>query len=161
MQRTQQLSRSSFSRPMFSLALAGLCALLSSTAVAANNDLVQLITRFTEAQRTFQPAILAELTTADYVEVSPLGELDPRDKMLGFYGPENKIDPPPMTMTDTIVRTFGDAAVVITTLTYQVKYPDNTVHATAYRDTFVAHLTSSGWKLVSAQYTAVRPHKTP
>jgi hypothetical protein len=50
--------------------------------------LKQVIDQFTQAQVGFAPSVLRDLTTPEYIEVSPLGEVEPRDKMLGFYVPK-------------------------------------------------------------------------
>ena len=52
--------------------------------------IVQLVEAFTKAQHDFDQAQLRALTADDYVEISPIGEVDPRDKMLGFYDPAKR-----------------------------------------------------------------------
>jgi ketosteroid isomerase-like protein len=117
--------------------------------------LTDLVRRFTTAQQTFDVAALKALTSEDYIEVSPVGELDPREKMLGFYAPEHKTDGPPLAVSDISVRLFGDCGVVIATLSFTVQ--GRTVEM---RSTYVAHNESSEWKLVSAQATGIRPKAT-
>ncbi len=41
-----------------------------------------LLTAFVEAQRTFDVRQLDDVLAPDYVEISPAGEVDPRDKVL-------------------------------------------------------------------------------
>lgn len=41
-----------------------------------------------DAQRTFDQAAMDRLLAEDYVEVSPVGDVDPRAKVLSFYTPE-------------------------------------------------------------------------
>ena len=54
--------------------------------------------KFLEAQRSFDlPAIRAPTADND-VEVSPAGELDDREKMLGFYAPDKKTLAPPLAI---------------------------------------------------------------
>jgi len=49
-----------------------------------------LLRQFAEAQKNYDARVLDEILAPDYVEISPLGEVDPRAKVLGFYAPENK-----------------------------------------------------------------------
>lgn len=54
----------------------------------------------TDAQLHYQPEKLDKIFTADYVEISPVGGLDSREKVLGFYKPEMK--PPADNMSATV-----------------------------------------------------------
>ena len=47
--------------------------------------LKQLVGQLVDAQTKYDAAALDRLFTADYIEISPLGEFDPRNKVLGFY----------------------------------------------------------------------------
>ena len=122
--------------------------------------LTQLVERFSKAQQAFDVATLRDLTAEDYVEVSPLGEVDPRDKMLGFYAPEHKVDPPEMSIQDNQVRVFGDIGVVLARISYTMKGLDSQPHTHDLRATFVARKTSEGWKLVSTSFTPLRTPPT-
>ena len=78
-------------------------------------QVVQVVEAFNRAQNAFDQARLRALTTDDYVEISPIGEVDPRNKMLDFYDPAKKVAAPPMTLGDTTVRMAGrDVAIAIT-----------------------------------------------
>jgi len=158
---------------LFSAANCLLLSLLAGTVVAAiplgaqsvpgNDDsqaLTTLVQRFTKAQQSFDPATLKELTSEDYVEVSPIGDVDSRARMLGFYNPDKKIEAPAIDVKEVDVRRFGNAAVVIAKLSYDMRGPDNKSHTMELRSTFVAYRSSSGWKLVSSQYTGIRPPRT-
>ena len=124
--------------------------------VRAAGEVQRLIDAFTKAQRDFDQARLRALTTDGYVEISPIGEVDPRDKMLGFYAPANKVDAPAMTLSDISVRMVGrDTAVAITTIFYSVPTKDGP-RTVSMRAVFVAAHEGRSWKLGSAQYTPVR-----
>ena len=119
-------------------------------------ELTALVERFTRAQQGFDQPTLAKLTEESYIEISPLGEVDPRAKMLGFYAPEKKTAVPPLaTLSELDVRVYGDAGVVIAKLHW-----DLPGRAVEMRTTFVAHHGSEGWKLVSTAYTGIRPPPT-
>lgn len=117
--------------------------------------LTRLVQRFTQAQHDFDLPTLKSLTAENYVEVSPVGEVDPRDKMLGFYAPDKKSEAPPLTLSDLTVRVFGESAAVIAKISYDIPG-----HPMEIRGTFMAHHEASGWKLVSIQYTGIRPPRT-
>ena len=65
--------------------------------------LKSLVKQMTDAQTNFSPDALDKILTADYIEISPLGEFDTRDKVLGFYKPELK--PPADKMSATTEAT--------------------------------------------------------
>ncbi|MES2339474.1 MAG: nuclear transport factor 2 family protein [Pseudomonadota bacterium] len=103
------------------------------------------------AQRAFDPAALADVTMPDFVEISPVGEVDPRAKVLGFYAPaERRGTPPAMTLSEQSVRSFGDTAIV----TARVSFGPGAVRAV-----YVACKDKGRWALVSAQYTPIRGPK--
>ena len=77
--------------------------------------------------------------------------------MLGFYDPAKKVDGPPMTFGERSVRVIGrDAAVAVTAISYTVPAKDGP-RTVSMRAVFVAHRDRGTWKLVSAQYTPIRP----
>ena len=112
--------------------------------------LTELVHSFEEARHDFDLLTITRLVASDYVEVSPLGEVDPRDRMLGFYVPAKKVPAPPMALSELAVRSFGDSAAVLGKLTYTVPG-----HPLELRVTYLAHREVSGWKLVSVQYTGI------
>ncbi len=125
----------------------------AQSASAAADQLKPLVDRFTAAQVNFDAATLRDLTTPDYVEVSPVGDVDPRDKMLGFYSPEAKAQAPSATasVSEYSIRVFDKTAVVIAKVTFQMKGPDGKERTSYMRDTFICRQTDHGWKLFSVQ----------
>ena len=116
-----------------------------------------LLHTFVDAQRTFNLKQLDELLAADYVEISPAGEVDPRDKVLSFYAPDKKIaDPPPAALDEITTRVFDETAVSIARLTYLMKGPDGAAAPRSMRCVFVTRIVDRKWKLVSTQYTPIR-----
>lgn len=67
-----------------------------------------------------------------------------------------KVEAPAATVSEVNVRTFGQTAIIVAKVTFETKSSDakNPVHA--LRESFVAHWTSDGWKLASAQYTVIQ-----
>jgi hypothetical protein len=144
------------------LFFAGAPGALHAQQAASNSTeqtLTRMVERFTQAQVGYDPAVLGELTAPEYVEVSPLGEIDPREKMLGFYAPDKKdADAPTAEVSEVNVRVLGDFAVVLAKISFQPKSAENRAIVHALRETFVARSTPAGWKFVSAQYTSIYAH---
>jgi uncharacterized protein (TIGR02246 family) len=126
-----------------------------STPPAVVSGLVQ---RFIQAQKSYDPPTLKELTADNYVEVSPLGEVDTREAMLGFYNPAQRVDVPSASVSDQNVRVFGDTAVDIVAIKYEVAESGKPSHDVMIRATFVAIRQQGVWKLASAQYNTIQPH---
>lgn len=149
----------------FSSALAGLllaASLLASHGASAQENLsndgrgaAEAVSKFLDAQAHYDVPALRALTADQFVEISPLGEVDPRDKMMGFYA---KDAPPgaPIPVTDERqVRVFGDSAIVTLRISFTING-----QARSLRSNFVAHKEGTQWKVVSAQHTPMRPAKS-
>lgn len=114
--------------------------------------------KFLEAQRSFDLPAIRALTAENYVEVSPAGELDDREKMLGFYAPEKKVQAPPLAIENELTRVYGDVGIQTVKLTYTMM-AGGEQRKMSLRATLVAHKRAGEWKMVSAQYTGIRPPK--
>ncbi len=143
--------------------LAGVLALslMSASGFAnARADTAAAVTsvtnRFLEAQRSFDLPTIRALTAENYVEISPAGERDEREKMLGFYAPEKKTEAPPLAIETEQTRLFGDVAIQTVKLTYTMTAGGQTRNM-SLRATLVAHKRAGEWKMVSAHYTGIRP----
>jgi len=146
------------------LGISGLTAHSQTTSkdeVAIQSLVKQLIT----AQLGYDSPALDKIFTADYIEISPLGEFDPRSKVLGFYSPEEKakagkfsgdVEP-----TEYSIRIYGKFAVVIVRLNYTMTSDGKTLPPRSIRGTFVCRKEKDGWKIASAQYTGIRPPAPP
>jgi uncharacterized protein (TIGR02246 family) len=122
--------------------------------------LKSLVKQMTAAQATYDAAALDKLLTADYIEISPVGEFDSREKVLGFYKPELKPPAEKVTAkteaTDFSIRSYGKFAVVITRLNYTITSEGKPLPPRSIRATFVCRREKSVWKIASAQYTGIR-----
>jgi ketosteroid isomerase-like protein len=144
-------------------ALISICTVLVPPAQAATDTaapVTELVQRFTSAQAAMDAPTLAALTADNYIEVSPVGEVDPREKMLTFYVKDDKRSLPAMKVEDSTTRVLGDTAVVIAKITYS-RVIEGQPRDFSLRSTFVAAKTGGTWKLVSAQYTPIRPPMNP
>lgn len=127
-----------------------------SQQAASDAALTRLVDSFTQAQRDYDPATLARLTTPDYVEVSPIGDVDTREEVLGFYAPEKKRPARALTVSEHLIRRDGNDAVVIVKLGFTAPGPGGTMRPVAMRASFVARQTGRTWRLAAAHYTPVR-----
>lgn len=142
--------------------------LLSGVSVFAqtkdDDALKSLVKQMTDAQMNYQPDALDKIFTADYIEISPVGEFDPREKVLGFYKPELK--PPADKMSASVaadefsIRSYGKFAVVITRLNYTMTSDGKSLPPRSIRATIFCKKEKGAWKIASVQYTGIRPPQT-
>jgi len=120
-----------------------------------------LITQMTNAQIAYDAATLDKIFTADYIEISPVGEFDPRDKVLSFYTPKAKAEAGNMSasleVTDYSVRSYDKFAIVICKFTYAMSMDGKPMAPRSIRVTTVLKKEKDRWKIASAQYTGIRP----
>jgi ketosteroid isomerase-like protein len=141
------------------LCIAGALACLSITAAHAatpEQSVSELVQRFATAQGTFDRTALEALTFENYIEISPLGEVDQRAKMLSFYVKHDDKPLPAITVDEITPRVLGNTAIVLAKVSYAMTVGGRTRTA-ALRSSFVAQQQDGAWKLVSAQYTPIRP----
>jgi len=112
-----------------------------------------LVDRFDAARAAFDPAALAATLADDYVEISPVGTVDSRAAVLGFYTPDHRNPVPPMRQDERVVRVHGTIAFV--TERKLLTLPNGVTRA--IRVGYVARRADRGWRLVSAQYTPIPP----
>jgi ketosteroid isomerase-like protein len=130
-------------------------ALLAAASPAPAQDaaILSLVDRFEAARRQFDPVALAATLAPDYEEISPVGTVDPRAAVLGFYAPAARRPAPAMTADETVVRARGDLALV--TRRQSIALPGGTTRSLRVR--YVARRGGGGWQLVSVQYTPIPP----
>lgn len=124
--------------------------------------LTALIRLMTEAQTNFDAATLEKIYASDFIEISPIGEVDPRAKTIGFYKPEANFGgdkTKPTVATDEFsIRTYGNFAVVIARLTFAQAGSETPPRPPiSMRATIVCRKEKGAWKINSAQYTGIRP----
>ncbi|WP_244885637.1 nuclear transport factor 2 family protein [Sphingomonas sanguinis] len=137
-------------------AIGPVALLIASTASAQNIEIKSLIDRFDAARIQHDPAALSKTLASDYEEISPVGEVDDRGKVLGFYAPELKRTAPAMTSEPLVIRSRGDVAIITTRKSFTI--PGGPVRSVRVR--YVAERAAGKWLLVSAQYTPIPPAKT-
>lgn len=137
---------------------------VSAIAQSPNKDeatLKSLIKQMNDAQIAYDSAALDKIFAADYIEVSPVGEFDPREKVLGFYTPEAKVGAGKMSakldVTDFSIRQYDKFAIVISKFTYLLENEGKPLPPRSMRVMTVFRKEKNGWKIASAQYTGIRP----
>lgn len=147
-----------YPRLMASCVLAGLMSAGAASAAPSDTELMALVQRYAEAQSNFDQAAIRAATDEQFVEISPVGEVDSRAKVLSFYAPDLKRPAPQLQIDEPAVRIFGDTAVVSVRLNYSMNQ-GGVARNFAMRASYVARLVNQRWVLVSAQYTGIRPPK--
>ena len=137
-----------------------------SQAAPAVKDVTAQTRRYFDAVRRNDAAELDGIFSPDYVEVSPLGQVDKRAQVVGFYQvasraqtgqPSELAD---VTVDDLVVSVYGDVAVVIAGESFKMSVAGKPV-ARPVRSTLVWHRRAGVWTLVASHHTAIRPPVAP
>lgn len=123
--------------------------------------ILAVINELTTAQATYDLKALDRILSPEYIEISPVGEFDPRAKVMSFYAPEAKTAVgnvrPSVYVAEPSIRVYGDFAVAIVKLEYTMTSEGKPLPPRAMRATFVLRKAGKDWKIASAQYTGIRP----
>ena len=138
---------------------------LTSTFVAQaqskdETSIRKAIDAMTTAQSAYDADALEKLFTADFIEISPIGEFDPRAKVLSFYAPAEKEKSGGFDIAVAeefrSIRVYGDTAVAIVELTFTMSKDGKTMPARQMMATVVLRKERGSWKIASSQYTGIR-----
>ena len=124
---------------------------------ASDAPVIALVQAFSDARGRFDAKALDALLTPDYVEVSPRGEIDRRQAVLGFYAADKATPAPPMSLGTQDVRRYGDTAIVIGSVDYAISTSTGGTVKRTVRVTYVERRVSNRWLMASVQYTGVQP----
>ena len=139
-----------------------ICVPAQTKAVQNTNEknLIALVRQAVEAQASFDAAALERIYASDYVEISPVGEIDPREKAIGFYKlPAPKDGAKTTSAADEFsVRSYGKFAVIIARITFSQAGNEMPARVLAsFRATYVCRKEKGKWKISSVQVTGIRP----
>jgi ketosteroid isomerase-like protein len=142
------------------IAMFALCSAATITAEQAKPADAQILTvlrTLVDSQVTFDQKKMETVLAPDYVEISPIGDVDPRAKVLSFYDPAEKGNAPvgKAALEEVSTRTYGDTAVTVSKLTFNLQTPQGVV-SRPMRAVFVTRKTAGGWLIVSSQFTPIR-----
>ncbi len=144
------------------------CGAAFATAQTSDKDYASLKTlteKLLNAQTTYDAKALDSILTQDYVEISPVGEIDPRAKVLGFYTPEAKERAANVSVKTSVniesTRVFGKVSIVIATFNYEMASNGKAMPPRSIRTTLVCRKDGGEWKIASAQFTRIRISPAP
>jgi hypothetical protein len=148
------------------MALVAAFALCSSVSLAGAeqakpNDAAQILSvlqTLVDSQVTFDQKRMDAVLTPDYFEVSPVGDVDERAKVLSFYAPDQKPPGPAgkATLSEVASRGHGEMAVTVAKLTFNITMPNGEAAIRAMRVVFITRNISGRWLIASSQFTPIR-----
>lgn len=145
------------------LSLGSLHAAAAEPSADVERELIAASKAMFDAQMKFDLKALDSILAPDYVEISPIGDVDERAEVMGFYTPEAKaqmlaagMEPVSTVLEEPRVRVYGDQAVVISkdTATLKVKGVEQQRPA---RVLFHFRKFGGKWLLQSSQFTWIKP----
>lgn len=127
----------------------------------AEQELVAASQAVARAQTSFDLRTLDAMLAPGYVEVSPIGDVDERAEVLGFYTPEAKdamlargVKPLSVSLVEPRVRLYGDHAIVITRQDAELEI-NGEVQQRTFRAMHHFRKIDGEWMLQNAQYTPI------
>lgn len=151
-----------FPTALLALALMAGSSQARATDTATEQQLHHATQAVLDAQRTFDQPALDALLAPDYLEISPVGDVDDRAEVLSFYSADAKAKataggmvPLSSLASDTNIRIDGDHAIVIALDTVRIKTGE-TEREVAMRLAFHFRRIDGKWLLQTAQYTPQR-----
>lgn len=124
----------------------------------AEAQIAAVVQSLVAAQENFDVPRMEPLLAPDYIEISPVGEVDPRAKVLGFYAPDKKPAAgtvPHLVLDELNTRIAGDTAVTIARVRFTPPGAAQPAGA-GMRVVFVLRASGGQWRVVSSQYTPIR-----
>lgn len=140
------------------LAAVLIAATVASPAAARVADTMaveHVVDRFNAARAAFDAAALGDTLAPDYQEISPVGDVDDRAKVLGFYGADRRRAGPAIQSSERHSAIHGAFGIATERLSFAMTRPDGVTMTRSLRARYVAVRRGAGWQLVSAQYTPV------
>lgn len=135
----------------------GLISLSTFSQTAKENEVISVVKKAAEAQENYDSATLNTVYASDYIEISPKGEIDEREKAIGFYKVEDvekvKSRTPRYILDEFKVRHYGKFAIVITKLSFGSKNDLQRPSMAVGIVTYALRKEKKVWKIYSAQFT--------
>ena len=137
-----------------------LCSTTLDARQAKPNAAAQILTvlqTLVDSQVTFDQKRMDSVLAPDYVEISPVGDVDDRAKVLSFYAPDQKANAPvgKAVLSEVSSRGYGEMAVTIAKLTFNLTTP-NGVMSREMRSVYVTRHIGGRWLVVSSQFTPMK-----
>lgn len=141
-----------------------LMMLISFSAFAQNkkdDEVIKLCKKAAEAQETYDTATLEKIYASDYIEISPQGEIDVRERAIGFYKVDDiekaKAKTPRYILDEFKVRHYGKFAIVISKFSIGSKKDSTKPPSPVGLVLYALRKEKGEWKIYSAQFTPFPP----
>ena len=136
---------------------------LCANQIPTEDPALTTIRSYIQATLDFKPEVLETILHTDYIEISPLGDVDNRKKTISYYQPELKLNTPvpdSFSISEEIIRhPEPKTSVVIYQITYKIVKGDQSVNF-AVRATTVVKQNAQGWQIYSNHFTAIKKKST-
>lgn len=132
---------------------------------AKNDELINVIKKAVEAQENYDPITLDKIYASDYIEISPKGEIDEREKAIGFYKVEDlekaKSRTPRYILDEFKIRNYGKYAMIISRFSIAFKNDMSKPPTPVGLVLYGLRKEKGAWKIYSAQFTPFPPPQKP
>jgi ketosteroid isomerase-like protein len=129
------------------------------------DEIIAIVKKAVEAQESYDPATLEKLYASDYIEISPKGEIDEREKAIGFYKVEDiekaKAQTPRYILDEFKVRHYKNFAMVISKFSIGSKNDATKAPSPVGLVLYALRKEKGQWKIYSAQFTPFPPLPRP
>ena len=138
---------------------------LNSTPQNAQNkqdeEVIAIVKQAVAAQENYDPATLEKIYASDYIEISPKGEIDEREKAIGFYKVPDveaaKAKTPKYILDEFKVRHYKNYAMVISRFSIGFKNDATKAPSPVGLVVYALRKEKGEWKIYSAQFTPFPP----
>jgi ketosteroid isomerase-like protein len=126
-----------------------------------DEEIIAVTKKAAEAQESYDPSTLDKLYASDYIEISPKGEIDEREKAIGFYKVDDlekaKSRTPKYILDEFKVRNYKDYAIVISRFSLGSKTDLQQKPTAVGLVVYALRKEKKVWKIYSAQFTPFPP----
>lgn len=123
-------------------------------------DITALLQQVYQARKNSDAEKLNQLLALDYVEISPAGNFEAREKVLEFYFAEQKNTQNnefiSYELNEPAVRIYDKTAIVFARVLLVFKGKNGQTNSRAFRCMFVCRKVDGKWRLSSSQFTEER-----
>lgn len=128
-------------------------------------EVISVAKKAAEAQENYDWQTLERIYASDYVEISPKGEIDEREKAIGFYKVDDaetaKSKSPKYILDEFKVRHYGKFAIIITRFSFGSKADSGKPPFPVGIVIYSLRKEKGEWKIYSAQFTPFPRPQTP
>lgn len=145
--------------------IAGIFTISGFAQSKQESEVINIAKQAVEAQQNYDSATLEKLYATDYIEISPKGEIDPREKAIGFYKvadvEKEKARTPKYILDDFKVRHYGKFAIIISRFSIASKTSTERPPSNVGLVLYSLRKEKGAWKIYSAQFTPFPPPSPP